>query len=36
MLNNLKVVFMGTPEFSLNVLEMLIKNTDSDKKERIY
>ena len=27
-LENLKVVFMGTPEFSLNVLDMLIKNTN--------
>lgn len=27
MLNNLKVVFMGTPEFSLPVLKMLIDNT---------
>ena len=27
MLKNLKVVFMGTPEFSLNVLQMLIDNT---------
>ena len=27
-LRNLKVVFMGTPEFSLNVLEMLIENTN--------
>ena len=26
-LNDLKVVFMGTPEFSLNVLKMLIDNT---------
>ena len=26
-LNDLKVVFMGTPEFSLNVLKMLIENT---------
>ena len=26
-LNELKVVFMGTPEFSLNVLKMLIENT---------
>ena len=28
MYKDLKVVFMGTPEFSLNVLEMLIKNTN--------
>ena len=28
LLKNLKVVFMGTPEFSLNVLEMLIKETN--------
>ena len=27
-LNELKVVFMGTPEFSLNVLTMLIENTN--------
>lgn len=27
-LKDLKVVFMGTPEFSLNVLNMLIKNTN--------
>ena len=27
MLKDLKVVFMGTPQFSLNVLEMLINNT---------
>ena len=27
-LKDLKVVFMGTPEFSLNVLDMLIKNTN--------
>lgn len=27
MLNKIKVIFMGTPEFSLNVLNMLIKNT---------
>ena len=27
-LNELKVVFMGTPEFSLNVLDVLIKNTN--------
>lgn len=27
LLKDLRVVFMGTPEFSLNVLEMLIKNT---------
>lgn len=26
--NKIKVIFMGTPEFSLNVLDMLIKNTD--------
>lgn len=26
--NKIKVIFMGTPEFSLNVLEMLIKNTN--------
>lgn len=28
MLEKIKVVFMGTPEFSLNVLDMLIKNTN--------
>ena len=28
MLDNIKVVFMGTPEFSLNVLDVLIKNTN--------
>lgn len=28
MMKNLKVVFMGTPEFSLNILETLIKNTN--------
>ena len=28
MLKDLKVVFMGTPEFSLNVLKMLIENTN--------
>lgn len=28
MLDKVKVVFMGTPEFSLNVLNVLIKNTD--------
>ena len=27
-MNNLKVIFMGTPEFSLNVLNMLIENTN--------
>ena len=27
MLKDLKVVFMGTPEFSVKILEMLIKNT---------
>jgi len=27
-MKNLKVIFMGTPEFSLNVLEGLIENTD--------
>lgn len=27
-MKNLKVIFMGTPEFSLNVLEGLIKNTN--------
>ena len=27
-MKELKVIFMGTPEFSLNVLEMLIKNTN--------
>lgn len=27
-MKNLKVVFMGTPEFSVNVLEALIKNTN--------
>ena len=27
MLDKIKVIFMGTPEFSLNVLNMLIKNT---------
>ena len=27
MLDKIKVVFMGTPEFSLNVLDMLIQNT---------
>ena len=27
-LNELKVIFMGTPEFSLNVLDKLIKNTN--------
>ena len=28
MLEKIKVIFMGTPEFSLNVLDMLIKNTN--------
>ena len=28
MLNKIKVIFMGTPEFSLNVLDVLIKNTN--------
>ena len=27
-MKDLKVIFMGTPEFSLNVLDMLIKNTN--------
>ena len=27
-MNELKVIFMGTPEFSLNVLDILIKNTN--------
>jgi len=27
-LNNLRVVFMGTPEFAYNVLDNLIKNTN--------
>ena len=27
-MNDLKVVFMGTPDFSVPVLEMLIKNTN--------
>ena len=27
-MKELKVIFMGTPEFSLNVLDMLIKNTN--------
>ena len=27
-LKNLKVIFMGTPEFSLNVLKKLIENTN--------
>ena len=27
-MNNLKVIFMGTPDFSVPVLEMLIKNTN--------
>ncbi len=27
-MKNIKVIFMGTPEFSLNVLDMLIKNTN--------
>ena len=28
MLDKIKVIFMGTPEFSLNVLDVLIKNTN--------
>ncbi len=28
MMKDIKVIFMGTPEFSLNVLDMLIKNTN--------
>ena len=28
MMKKIKVIFMGTPEFSLSVLDMLIKNTD--------
>ena len=28
MMKEIKVIFMGTPEFSLNVLDMLIKNTN--------
>ena len=27
-MNELRVIFMGTPEFSLNVLNMLIANTN--------
>ena len=27
-MKELRVIFMGTPEFSLNVLDMLIKNTN--------